>query len=78
MNTAPAENGNGTPKSLQEAIDRALTTGPASTAREHLYQSIKDFLAQRIGTALMKAEAEGEQERLWALWAQITNEGERS
>lgn len=41
----------GTPKTLEEAIARALAIGPLSSVRERLYGSIRDFCAQKFTVA---------------------------
>lgn len=43
----------GTPKTLREAIRRALLIGPLSGAEERTYLAVKDFIAQRIGAAVL-------------------------
>ncbi len=65
----------GTPKSLQEAIDRALMIGPLSEVRERTFNQIKDFLAQRFAVAIMNASKDPiREETLMALFKTITKE----
>lgn len=71
-------NKNGTPQTLLEAIQNGLTIG-SGRPDDRVFEHVKDFLAQKFSAALLKTEDTEEQNRLWALWAQITNnEGERS
>lgn len=61
----------GTPLSLKEAIQNG---GSFSVDRlNHVYMNVRDFLAQRIGAAILEADG-SERERLEALWTSITGE----
>lgn len=61
----------GTPKTLQEAIDRALLLGPMSGIRERTKHAVIDYLAQKFGVALMKNQSPEAQNILDDLWKQI-------
>lgn len=49
----------GTPATLREAIERALMEGPLNQVNDRTRQAVKDFLAQRFGAKILKAEMDG-------------------
>lgn len=63
----------GTPKTLQEAIDRALMIGPLSGVQERTFHAVKDFLAQKFGVAMLQNEKS--QDALKELFEIITKSG---
>lgn len=61
-----------TPKTLDEAIARAVCIGPASEIKERLYFILKDFMAQSFSVNYCKAENDAELERLKWLFERLT------
>lgn len=49
----------GTPATLDEAIEDAIIMRPACTIKEHAYETLRDFAAQKFAVAYMKAEKIG-------------------
>lgn len=48
----------GTPNSLDNAIMNAICIGPVMKVPEHIYQHVRDFLAQKFCTAMLTADDE--------------------
>lgn len=63
-----------TPKTLEEAVYRALAVGPLNMVITRTRAHVRDFIAQKFAAAYLKAESEAELERLVELWNQITDE----
>lgn len=63
----------GTPKTLDEAVQRAICIGPMNEIKERSYHVLKDFMAQKFSIAMAQAELAGEPtERLEALFKSLT------
>lgn len=62
----------GTPKTLKEAVRRALDVGRLSTISDDVTENVRDFLAQRFAVALLKHDEY--EECLCELWTAITGE----
>lgn len=62
----------GTPKTLDEAIMRALMVGPLSQIKERSYLVLKDYLAQKFGVALLLATTPEIESVLQVLFEEIT------
>lgn len=46
---------NGTPKTLDEAIENFICIGPLNEMSERSYHVLRDFMAQKFGTAYLEA-----------------------
>lgn len=64
----------GTPKNLKEALMVAICLRPLKDVMDDAPSIIKDFLAQKFGAALLKAENQQEVDAIKELWEQIIKE----
>lgn len=60
----------GTPQTLDQAIEDALCIGPLNDVQNRTYLIIKDYLAQKFGTAMLQAK-DSEADRLQQLYQLI-------
>lgn len=66
----------GTPTTLEQALEPALLQTPMNKIMPTARANLRDFLAQKFGAAYMKAESQGEVQRLEELWNSILTKGE--
>jgi hypothetical protein len=45
-----------TPTTLDEAIEQAIATMDGHNAKDHMYKTIVDFMAQKFGVAYLNAD----------------------
>lgn len=64
----------GTPKSLKEAVVVAVCLRPMNKIQDEAPLVIKDFLSQKFGAALLKANSQKEIDVIKDLWEQIIKE----
>ena len=64
----------GTPKTLQEAIDRGLMLGPLCHVRERTFEAVREFLANKFQTAMLRSSGALEDEGLRQLFTSITSQ----
>lgn len=64
----------GTPKTLDDAIRMARYIGPMKNLEERTYWAVRDFLAQRFGTAVL--EHKGSENVLMELFGRIVKRQE--
>lgn len=66
----------GTPKSLQEALDRIITMRPPDGygIRDWAKIVVRDYLSQKFSATLMKCKNNREEKLVMELWEQITGE----
>lgn len=62
----------GTPITLQEAINKGLTQGPLNEVEARLYLSVKDFLAQQFTIAI--CQNHDQQDMLMKLYERLTSD----
>jgi hypothetical protein len=70
-------NNQGTPKTLDEAIVRILTTGGGLMKPDHaswLKDVLRDYLAQKFAAAMLQCKTANEETALKHLWERITGE----
>lgn len=64
----------GTPKTLETALGLIFTTCRGPTAIEDAKMILRDFMAQKMGIAMLSAKTEHAEDILGVLWTNLTGE----